>query len=357
MPANITRTYKRTRYDVRTGMGREALEHNHDQTALAQLAAGWALLARDLSGSLAALGLPGEEDFYLRGDGSWTKVAGGLEWEYYDGDCQVEDKAGVLADTSAGQWTLTLPDDPEVGMEVGIVDVARAFATNSLMVDAGGHLIEGEDEVLECDVHASAFTLVYASAEQGWVINQMASAAPVDAAASTPSLRTLGAGALQATAGNDSRLTDKRDPNDHDHAGTGSGGTIAHSVTTSRDAADSHPETAISSDIPELAVVAAAATLTVTAGIHTYRRLVNCAGAACELSIAGTLQAPMAGEFWIVNGALISYPAGWKWQTDSGSPPTPPVSGTLQIYWKLGRDAAGTGFDIWAYNMGEVSYA
>jgi hypothetical protein len=196
-------------------MGREALAHEHDQTALAQLAAGWALLARDLSGSLAALGLPGGEDFYLRGDGSWAEVAGGLEWEYQNGAYQAEDKSGVLADTSAGQWTLTLPDDPDVGMEVGVVDVARSFDTHSLLVDAGGHLIEGVDEVLECDVHASAFTLVYASAEQGWVINQMAFAAPVDGAVDTPSLRTLGVGALQAAAGNDGRLSDSRTPTAH----------------------------------------------------------------------------------------------------------------------------------------------
>jgi hypothetical protein len=39
----------------------------------------------------------------------------------------------------------------------------------------------------------------------------------VDAAAATGSLRTLGTGALQATAGNDTRLSDARAPTAHTH--------------------------------------------------------------------------------------------------------------------------------------------
>lgn len=43
---------------------------------------------------------------------------------------------------------------------------------------------------------------------------------PVDPAAATAGLRTLGAGALQAAAGNDSRLSDARTPTAHNHSAT-----------------------------------------------------------------------------------------------------------------------------------------
>jgi hypothetical protein len=58
----------------------------------------------------------------------------------------------------------------------------------------------------------------------GWTINglvvtdAMVVAANKDGTAATPSMRTLGTGAAQACAGNDSRLSDARTPTSHGHA-------------------------------------------------------------------------------------------------------------------------------------------
>lgn len=51
-------------------------------------------------------------------------------------------------------------------------------------------------------------------------------AANKDGAAATPSMRTLGAGALQAAAGNDARLSDARPPSAHTHGNITSGGLV-----------------------------------------------------------------------------------------------------------------------------------
>lgn len=77
---------------------------------------------------------------------------------------------------------------------------------------------------------------------------------PADAAAGTASMRTLGTGALQAVAGNDSRLSDARTPLTHTHTASqiSDSTTVGRSVVTATDAAAAR--TAIGAGTSNLAI-------------------------------------------------------------------------------------------------------
>lgn len=76
----------------------------------------------------------------------------------------------VLADTTAGGFTVTLPIDPLVGDQIQIIDVANKFATGNLTVARNGKLINGLAENLILDVNGALTTLLYTGLTYGWVI-------------------------------------------------------------------------------------------------------------------------------------------------------------------------------------------
>jgi hypothetical protein len=161
-----------------------------------------------------------------------------------------------------------------------------------------------------------------------------------------------GAAAAAPVQADDPALTDKRDPNDHDHTATGSGGTVAHSATTGRDSADSHPETAIGSSLVAVAVSAGAAVLTALTNVSYIRGELDCGGNAVDFSVAGFTKTTIV-DVTITDGGLITYPVGWLWQTDDGDAPTPPTTGIIHIHLEGKPDAAGTGVQVWAWNLVE----
>lgn len=118
----------------------------------------------------------------------------------------------------------------------------------------------------------------------GTVTHVDIAAANKDGAASTPSMRTLGAGALQAVAGNDSRLSDARTP-------------LAHT----------HSASQVTSGVFDLARIPTGTTVsTVALGSHTHTLSAIVAG--------GTMNAPMtqvrqsAAPGSIPSGSQALYP-------------------------------------------------
>jgi hypothetical protein len=99
-------------------------------------------------------------------------------------------------DTSTAPWQVKVAAS-------GVFAVVGAYATGILQkpIDTTGTLANG-------------VTLVYDSTLQKWKYGA-SSSPPSDPVAGTPGLRTLGTGAQQAAAGNDTRLSNKRDPNAH----------------------------------------------------------------------------------------------------------------------------------------------
>jgi len=67
---------------------------------------------------------------------------------------------GIIADSSGGAFTITLPATPSAGDVVSIVDGA-AWATNNVTVARNGSTIEGAAENLTLDVSGLALDLIY----------------------------------------------------------------------------------------------------------------------------------------------------------------------------------------------------
>lgn len=69
--------------------------------------------------------------------------------------------ANVLADTSGGVFTLTLPASPKTGDTIIISDAAGSFNTNNLTLGRNGSTISGIADDLVCDINSVSITLAY----------------------------------------------------------------------------------------------------------------------------------------------------------------------------------------------------
>jgi len=74
----------------------------------------------------------------------------------------------VLADTSGGAITITLPADPIEGCQIAIIDAAGTFATYNLTVERNSQKINGLSENLTLTVNNLHVGLVYYNATYGW---------------------------------------------------------------------------------------------------------------------------------------------------------------------------------------------
>jgi hypothetical protein len=75
----------------------------------------------------------------------------------------------ILASTTGGAWTLTLPASPSQFDVVGpVIDTDGTFATNNLTVARNGNNIMGLAENMTCDRSYQSFSLEYDDAANGW---------------------------------------------------------------------------------------------------------------------------------------------------------------------------------------------
>tara|TARA_B100000902_G_C27228593_1_gene873560 strand:- start:360 stop:977 length:618 start_codon:yes stop_codon:yes gene_type:complete len=73
-------------------------------------------------------------------------------------------------DTSLNTVTVTLPQTPDFGNEVKIVDIKGNSKNNPITVDRNGHLIMGIAENLVINSNRAALGLVYFDTSEGWVL-------------------------------------------------------------------------------------------------------------------------------------------------------------------------------------------
>lgn len=95
----------------------------------------------------------------ILGTGDIT-VSGGISFTRVTTATTLVDKQGIIADTSGGVFTVTLPATPATGAQVAIADGA-AWGTNNLTVARNGSTIEGLAEDLVLDITGVLVNLIY----------------------------------------------------------------------------------------------------------------------------------------------------------------------------------------------------
>lgn len=121
------------------------------------------------SAPLAANLLPGElainiadgKVFYEDAVGAVQELSGGVSYVYKTANYTVSDKEGVLADTSGGAFTVTLPATPSAGTQCVVADAGGDFGTNNLTVARNGSTISGLAEDLVLDINGVSVQFVY----------------------------------------------------------------------------------------------------------------------------------------------------------------------------------------------------
>jgi len=116
-------------------------------------------------GSAVQFVAPGTSGNILTSDGTtWTSSApapGGIDYVVKTANYTTQNNEGVLADTSGGAFTVTLPSSPSTGDQVVVADPTGDWGTNNLTVGRNGSTISGAAEDLVCDIAGAAVQLVY----------------------------------------------------------------------------------------------------------------------------------------------------------------------------------------------------
>jgi hypothetical protein len=76
----------------------------------------------------------------------------------------------ILANTSGGTFTITLPASPAASNTIVIADYAGTFATSNLTIASNGNKILGTVQDLVLNVSNRNATLVYTDSTRGWII-------------------------------------------------------------------------------------------------------------------------------------------------------------------------------------------
>lgn len=97
----------------------------------------------------------------------------GIRYIYATSNITAENYDGILANTSGGAFTVTLPANPTMGYTVVVSD-AGDFSANILTVARNGETIEGDAEDMNLDIPGVSVTFVYTGSD--WQIFTQAGA-------------------------------------------------------------------------------------------------------------------------------------------------------------------------------------
>ena len=78
---------------------------------------------------------------------------------------------GYFVNTTSGAITMTLPSSASQGDTIQIIDYAGTADTNNITIGRNSHKIQGDSADLTVSTERAAFSLVYADATQGWLLD------------------------------------------------------------------------------------------------------------------------------------------------------------------------------------------
>lgn len=126
------------------------------------------LQAPNITSGLSLNGLAGTSGQVLtsQGVGSvpvWANQSGGggVQYVYKTANYTAAAGEGVLADTTGGAFTVTLPASPTVGAQVLVSDAGNVWGTNNLTVGRNGNTIANSASDLVCNINGVSVQLVY----------------------------------------------------------------------------------------------------------------------------------------------------------------------------------------------------
>ena len=78
---------------------------------------------------------------------------------------------GYFVNTAGGAITMTLPSSASQGDTIQIIDYGATADTNNITIGRNSHKIQGDAADLTVSTERAAFSLVYADATQGWLLD------------------------------------------------------------------------------------------------------------------------------------------------------------------------------------------
>jgi hypothetical protein len=110
---------------------------------------------------------------YIYYDSYWVGVGGGTaygNWQVINSNTTATANTGYIANTSAGSFTLIMPENPAVGESVAIIDGDESFKRNALTISGGIELIEGRSDNLLLNVDRASVLFRFIGSTYGWKV-------------------------------------------------------------------------------------------------------------------------------------------------------------------------------------------
>lgn len=114
------------------------------------------------------------ENNILRSSGTVAVSAAGLSWSdtiITGSTATVEAGKGYWVNTTSNTCTITLPSSAEAGDQIVIIDYARTWGTNKIIIDSNGLNYQGNDDTytVEYSTDGQSVNIVYSDATKGWI--------------------------------------------------------------------------------------------------------------------------------------------------------------------------------------------
>jgi hypothetical protein len=97
---------------------------------------------------------------YNGSDYDWIDAGGGMSFSVKTANYTLSANEGVIADTSGGAFTVTLPASPSAGDTVVVAD-GNNWATTNLVVGRNGSTIEGDASNMDMDIGGASVQFTY----------------------------------------------------------------------------------------------------------------------------------------------------------------------------------------------------